>query len=145
MEEGFSAMDHKRRISALARRCGLEVIYAFGSRAREILAVAQGKKPPSSRPSSDLDIGILPGRPLSVEEKVRIAVFFEDLFDVPRVDVVSLPDAPSGLAAEIVSGELLFARNEKNEADLQLYQLRRAADLLPFERERARMILGDSE
>jgi hypothetical protein len=93
-------------------------------------------------PQSDLDLGIKPVRPLSVKEKVRIALFFEDLFQVPRVDVVSLPEALSGLGGEIVSGELLYAANDKSEADCQLYYLRRAADLLPFERERARMVLG---
>lgn len=135
-------IDYQRRIAAAARHFGIEVIYAFGSRAAEVLAKVRGKRSRSTHPGSDLDIGIMPGRPLSVEDKVRIAIFFEDLFGVPRVDVVSLPDAPSGLAAEIVSGELLFARSEKFEADLQLYQLRRAADLRPFEQERARRILG---
>jgi hypothetical protein len=138
-------IDYKRRISAFARRNDLEIIYAFGSRAREILARIQGKTPPSTHSRSDLDLGIKPVRPLSVKEKVRIAFFFEDLFNISRVDVVSLPEAPASLGVEIVSGELLYAANEKNEADCQLYYMRRAADLLPFERERARMILGASK
>jgi hypothetical protein len=137
--------DYKRRISTFARQNGLEVIYAFGSRAKEVQSRIQGKRPRSTHPNSDLDLGIKPVQPLSAEEKVRIAVFFEDLFDVPRVDVVSLLEAPAGLGGEIVSGELLFAENEKNEADFQLYFLRRAADLKPFERERVRMILGASK
>jgi predicted nucleotidyltransferase len=138
-------IDYKRRISAFARCNGLEIIYAFGSRAKEILARIQGKTPHSAHPRSDLDLGIKPVRPLSVKEKVRIAIFFEDLFDISRVDVVSLPEAPASLGGEIVSGELLYAANEKNEADCQLYHMRRAADLLPFERERARMIMGASK
>ena len=101
--------------------------------------------PHSAHPRSDLDLGIKPVRPLSVKEKVRIAVFFEDLFDISRVDVVSLPDAPASLGGEIVSGELLYAANEKREADCRLYYMRRAADILPFECERARMIMGASK
>jgi hypothetical protein len=134
--------DYRRRIKNFARRNGLEIIYAFGSRAKEIRSRIEGKKQRSMHPQSDLDLGIKPVRPLSVKEKVRIALFFEDLFQVPRVDVVSLPEALSGLGGEIVSGELLYAANDKSEADCQLYYLRRAADLLPFERERARMVLG---
>ena len=135
-------IDYKRRIASFARRHGLEIIYAFGSRAKEIHARILGKTPRSVHPHSDLDLGIKPVQPLSVKEKVRIALFFEDLFNISRVDVVILPEAPASLAAEIVSGELLYTENEKNEADCQLYYMRRAADLLPFERERARLILG---
>ena len=138
-------IDYKRRISAFARSNGLEIIYAFGSRAKEILARIQGKKPHSAHPRSDLDLGIKSVRPLSVKEKVRIAIFFEDLFDISRVDVVSLPESPAILAGEIVSGELLYAANDKSEGDCQLYYMRRAADLLPLERVRARMVLGASK
>ena len=138
-------IDYKRRISAFARRNGLEIIYAFGSRAKELQARILGKTPHSRHPRSDLDLGIKPVRPLSVKEKVRIAIFFEDLFDISRVDIVSLPEAPASLAGEIVTGELLYAANDKSEGDCQLYYMRRAADLLPFERVRARMILGQSK
>lgn len=138
-------IDYKRRISAFARRSGLEVIYAFGSRAKELQARIRGKTPHTRHPRSDLDIGIKPVRPLSAEEKVRIAIFFEDLFDISRVDVISLPEAPASLGGEIVSGELLYAANNKNEADCQLYYMRRAADLRPLERERAYMIMGVSK
>jgi len=138
-------IDYKHRISAFARHNGLEIIYAFGSRAKEIQARIQGKTTRSRHPRSDIDLGIKPLRPLSVKEKVQIAVFFEDLFDVSRADVVLLPEAPASLGCEIVSGELLYAANDKSEADCQLYYMRRAADLLPFERERARMIMGASK
>ncbi len=66
----------------------------------------------------------------------------EDLLDVPRVDLVILPEAPPFLALDIVQGELLCATDPVAEAEYQLYVLRRAGDLAPFERERRRMILA---
>jgi hypothetical protein len=129
------------KIVRLAKRFRLQLIYAFGSRAKEIHAFLQGRKR-ALRPSpSDLDIGLKPKRPLSVEEKVKIAVFFEDLFAVPRVDIVTLPAAPAMLALEIVQGELLYAADDRFEAEYQLYVMRRAADLAPYERMKRDLIL----
>lgn len=131
----------QREIKRLAGRYNLQLIYAFGSRAKEAYDLTHGKKAALQASSSDLDIGLKPGRPLSVEEKVKIAVFFEDLFGVPRVDVVMLPEAPVMLALEIVQGELLFAEDDRYEAEYQLYIMRRAAELAPFERMKKDLIL----
>ena len=131
----------QREIKRLAGRYNLQLIYAFGSRAKEALYFTHGKKSALQASSSDLDIGLKSGRPLSVEEKVKIAVFFEDLFGVPRVDVVMLPEAPVMLALEIVQGELLFAEDDRYEAEYQLYVMRRAAELAPFERMKRDLIL----
>ena len=78
-----------------------------------------------------------------MEAKVKIAIFFEDLFDVPRVDLIVLPDAPIFLALEIVTGEILYMQDSTHEAEYQLYIMRMAADLLPYERMKQRMIMGD--
>jgi predicted nucleotidyltransferase len=126
----------------MAGQYGLQIIYAFGSRAKEALEVVEGRLERLSPIPSDLDIGVKPESPLSVEKKVEIAIFFEDLFDLPRVDVVVLPEAPVSLAVEIVTGEILFARDSTYEAEYQLYIMRMAADLLPYEREKQKMILG---
>jgi predicted nucleotidyltransferase len=134
--------DLKDEIAGLARKYRLQIIYAFGSRAKEIFGRVTGQTRRSSRSKSDLDIGVKPQRPLTVKEKVEIALFFEDRFDVPRVDVVVIPEAPAQLAYEIVTGELLYAKNENFEAEYQLYIMRRAGDLLPYERLKKEMILG---
>jgi predicted nucleotidyltransferase len=126
----------------MAGQYGLQIIYAFGSRAKEALEVVEGRLERLSPIPSDLDIGVKPESPLSVEKKVEIAIFFEDLFDLPRVDVVVLPEAPVSLAVEIVTGEILYARDSTYEAEYQLYIMRMAADLLPYEREKQKMILG---
>ena len=91
---------------------------------------------------SDLDIGIKPVNSLSVEKKVKIAIEFEDLFDVSKVDLAVLTEAPISLAFEIVTGEILYAEDSTQEAEYQLYIMRQAADLLPYERMKQDMILG---
>ncbi|MBM4331424.1 MAG: nucleotidyltransferase domain-containing protein [Deltaproteobacteria bacterium] len=132
----------KEKIGQIAAKHGLQIIYAFGSRAEEAKEVVEGRIERLSSTPSDLDIGVKPENPLTVEAKVEIAIFFEDLFHLPRVDVVILPEAPVSLAVEIVQGEILYARNSTHEAEYQLYIMRMAADLLPYERVKQKMILG---
>jgi len=132
----------KEKIGQIAAKHGLQIIYAFGSRAEEAKEVVEGHIEKFSSTSSDLDIGVKPESPLTVEAKVEIAIFFEDLFHLPRVDVVILPEAPVSLAVEIVLGEILYARDSTYEAEYQLYIMRMAADLLPYERVKQKMILG---
>ncbi len=131
----------KQRIEKLASRYHLQLIYVFGSRAKEAYDFVHGKIAALTSSPSDLDVGVKPERPLSVEEKVKIAIFFEDLFQVPRVDVVALPEAPVMLALEIVEGELLYAKDDRYEAEYQLYIMRLAAELAPYERMKRDLIL----
>lgn len=132
----------KEKIISIAKQYNLQIIYAFGSRAQDALHMIEGKMSTLPCSSSDVDIGIKAERPLTVEEKVEIALFFEDLFKVNRVDVVVLPEAPVFLALEIVSGEILYMQDDTYEAEYQLYIMRMAADLLPYEREKQKMIMG---
>ncbi len=133
----------KEQISTIASQYGLQIIYAFGSRAKEAWDLVEGRIERSSSKPSDLDIGVKPERPLTVEEKVKIAILFEDLFDVPRVDLIVLPEAPISLAFEIVTGEILYALDLTHEAEYQLYIMRQAADLLPYERMKEEMVMGE--
>jgi len=132
----------KDQIVRIANRYHLQIIYAFGSRAKDALDLIEGRIDCLPPTSSDLDIGVKPEKPLTIEEKVEIAICFEDLFNVPRVDVVVIPEAPVFLALEIVIGEILYKQNATYEAEYQLYIMRRAAELLPYERIRQEMILG---
>ncbi len=132
------------RLCDLARQYGLIAVYSFGSRAGEVAARVAGQAVEPTHPASDVDIGVLPApqRRLSAAERADLTVALEDLLDVPRVDLVILPEAPPFLALDIVQGELLCATDPVAEAEYQLYVLRRAGDLAPFERERRRMILA---
>ena len=132
----------EEKITKIASKYRLQIIYAFGSRAKEVLDRLEGRISQLSSTPSDLDIGIKPEKPLTVEEKVEIAIFFEDLFDLQRVDVVVLPEAPILLALQIVTGEILYRQDQTYEAEYQLYIMRRAAELLPFERLKQKMIMG---
>src|SRR4030042_4758582 len=133
----------KEQIREIASRYNLQIIYAFGSRAKEAFDLSEGKIERFSSTPSDLDIGVKPERPLTVEEKVKIAILFEDLFDVFRVDLIVIPEVPIFLALEIVTGEILYMEDPTYEAEYQLYIMRQAADLLPYERMKQRMIMGD--
>jgi len=132
----------KEKIAGMADQYALQLIYVFGSRAKEAVETVEGSREGLSSSPSDLDIGVKSEEPLTLEKKVEIAIFFEDLFDLPRVDVVVLPEAPVSLAVEIVMGELLYARDSTYEAEYQLHIMRMAADLLPYERAKQEMILG---
>jgi hypothetical protein len=135
---------NRAALEALCRRFQLHILYAFGSRGREALAWLDddgGGLPPGP---SDLDIGVKPAEPLDVRRKVELAIALEDLFDVNRVDLVVLPEADPFLAVNVIRGERLFADDGYLADEYDLYVLRRAADLLPFERERQRRILEGS-
>ena len=134
--------DIKRKILKLSRDYSLGLIYVFGTRANEIADVVKGKRCSLSSSKSDLDIGVLPDKYLRVEDKVAIALFFEDLFSVPKTDVVVLTEAPVSLAFEVVQGELLYAKDHDFEADYQLHVLRMTADLMPYEQRKRDLVLG---
>jgi len=127
----------------------LTAVYVFGSRAAEIAARVAGvsahasSAPPADHPDSDVDIGVQPtrGTRLSAEQRVRLALELEDLFAVARVDLVVLSEANAPLAAEVVRGELLVCADPDEEAESQLYYLRRAGDLAPFYDEQFRDLL----
>jgi len=134
------------KLSEIARAFNLEVIYAFGSYAEDALKWLKDEQ--SSLPilsPSDLDIGIKPAvkKKLSVKEKVHLTMALEDLFLVSRVDLVSISEADPFLAANIIRGERLFSKNTYHADEYDLYVLRRAGDLIPLERERIALIMGE--
>lgn len=139
--------DHRMAaLAALAEEFGLADVYVFGSRAADFVqdADARADRPPAIEP--DLDIGVRPvrGQQLSARRRAELVVALEDLFDVPRVDLVVVPEAPPFLALAVISGELIYCRDSTDQAEYELYVLRRAGDLAPFERERRAHILGEA-
>lgn len=136
----------KRREEYLANLCyeyGIDILYAFGSRAKEVKSWLKedfGDLPPSL---SDIDIAIKPisGKYLDIKEKVQLTIALEDFFKVPRADLVVIPEADPFLAANIIRGERLFCRDPYRADNYELYILRRAGDLAPLERERLALIM----
>lgn len=138
-----ATLDPRARIAHIARQFAISALYAFGSRAHEAFAHLHRGSPFSAHSSSDLDLAALPepGRVWTAEDRVRLVLALEDLFPAPRVDLVVLTEAPPFLALAAVSGELLHAADRAAEARYQLFVLRRAGDLAPFERERRAHLL----
>ena len=108
------------------------------------VGVGSGGEAAASTVTSDVDIGVQPDwkRRLSAAERVELTLALESELGVPCVDLVVLPEVNPFLAAEVVRGELLFARDQIEESELQLYYLRRAGDLAPFFREHWRDVVG---
>jgi uncharacterized protein len=129
----------------LAERFTLQIVYAFGSRAKEI-AAWPGPQQALPASASDVDIGVKPppGCRLKPLEKVDIAQDIEDALGVPKVDLVVLPEADPFLAANIIRGERLYCTDTYLADEYELYILRRAGDLIPLERERIALIMGDT-
>ena len=107
-------------------------LYAFGSR-------VDG----TARRDSDLDVGVLYAsrqpteKTLALEEALHRA-------SGKKVDLVDAARATPFLALVVVRGDRIYVRREV-EADLfDLYVLRRAGDLLPFERVRRAMLLDSA-
>ncbi len=144
----FTAEEAKARSDVLKKLCdsyGVHDIYAFGSRAGEIIAWIRGDKVHSAYPASDVDIGILPlsSTKWDAERKVNFSMELEDFFAVSRLDLVLLTEAEPFLALDIIRGELLYTIDADEQARYELFVLRRAGDLLPFKKERIRMILKE--
>ena len=127
----------------MCQRFGVATLYAFGSRGREALDWQQGRIDAMAAGLSDVDVGVRPvsGQAWTLDDKVGMAIALEDLLACGRVDLVVLPEADPFLAAEIIRGERLFARNEHDADEYDLYILRRAGDLIPLERERMALLL----
>ena len=136
----------RHRLNQICQQYGIHILYAFGSQSKKIRELVEGQRSISRLSSSDVDIGVKAksGERLSVAAKVNLALALEDLLGCERVDLVSLSEADPFLAAEVIRGERLFARDEYEADEYELFILRRAGDLAPLERERMALILGES-
>jgi len=149
----MSAGDHKmrerkERLSQLAEKFELDIIYAFGSKANEVAEwVEKEGFEFSISPSSDVDVGVRPSpeKKISVKEKVHLSMALEDLFSINRVDLVVIPEGDPFLAANIIRGERIYCIDEYEADEYDLYILRRAGDLAPLEQERIALIMGEDK
>ncbi|OHD23765.1 MAG: hypothetical protein A2V99_14090 [Spirochaetes bacterium RBG_16_67_19] len=130
----------RTRLATLCQAHGIQVLFAFGSRAREALELVDGRRSALTDTGADLDIGAKPSGPLGIKQKALIALELEELFGVARVDLVVLPEADPFLAANVIRGERLCAEDEHAAVEYVLYVLRRAGDLAPLERERLSLL-----
>jgi hypothetical protein len=73
-----------------------------------------------------------------------MAVALENLMGVDRADLILLSEADPFLAVNIIRGERLFCADRYEADEYELYVLRRAGDLAPFERLRIERIMDSS-
>ena len=113
------------------------MLYAYGSRARQALCWLHRGSTLADGPN-DLDLAVSGGfdRRYTLAEKVAVASAFSGLFDFEAVDLADMAEVDPFVAANIVRGERLYCSDRLYADELDLYILRRAGDLAPFERER---------
>ncbi len=133
---------HVEALARLCRQFEVDILYVFGSRAREVREWASGAQSRLASKPADVDVGVKASRKLTTHNKVRLSLALEDLLGVTQVDLVTLSEADPFLAANIVRGERLYAHDTYQADEYDLYILRRAGDLAPLERERMALILG---
>jgi predicted nucleotidyltransferase len=104
-------------------------LYLFGSHARH-----------EETEHSDIDVGVL----FHQEQTLRDVLLLEDTLERRlgvKVDLVDAGRANAFLALDIIRGERVFCADEDRCDEFDLYVMRRADDLAPFERERRRRLL----
>jgi len=92
-------------------------------------------------PGSDLDLGVLYRTPQPLAETLMLEEAFERAVG-REVDLVDVARARAFLALDIVRGERIFCSAPAEADRFELYVLRRAGDLLPFERQRRALLMS---
>ncbi len=135
-------------LKQIAEKFDLDIIYAFGSHAKDVWNWLILEKEVIIMSSiSDVDIGVKysVGKAPGIKEKVHLTMELEDFFNVNRVDVVVIPEVDPFLAANIIRGERIYCRDKYSADEYELYILRRAGDLIPLERERISLIMEEKD
>ena len=132
-----------QELQKICRGYNVTALYAFGSRAAELLRALEDDSYSFQSSVSDLDVGILTQSSFPVESKVGLTLDLENLFNAPRVDLVILQEADSFLAANIVRGERVYTADSYLADEYELFVLSRAGDVAELERERMAMILQE--
>lgn len=122
-----------RIVQVLAHHPEVVGAYVFGSRARG-----------DATETSDLDLAVLCDRVLDLQQSVELEHELERAAG-HSVDLVDLARVNAFLALDVIRGERIFERDGRRLDEFDLYVLRRAGDLAPFERERRRALLAEDE
>jgi predicted nucleotidyltransferase len=104
-------------------------VYLFGSRGRQ-----------EETEQSDVDVGVLFRQKESLREVLRLEDALERRLGRP-VDLIDAGGASAFLALDVIRGERVFCADPDRCDEFELYVMRRAGDLAPFERERRRLLL----
>lgn len=130
------------QLDQLAASHHVLVLYLFGSRADDGLAVLDGKS--VSAAGSDLDVGVV-FRSFEIDHHrlASLQVSLEDHFAPLRVDLVPLQRVDALMQYAAIDGHRVATTDSTAAAFYELVVMRRAAELLPIERQlQAQMIAG---
>jgi predicted nucleotidyltransferase len=109
-------------------------VYLFGSRADDGLRRLRGQQVEGA--GSDLDAGVFfESRDFDVDRLARLQVALEEVFDPLRVDLVPLDRVDPLFQFRAIDGHRIAATNATAANERELEVMRRAADLLPFQRQ----------
>lgn len=139
-------MERRAALEQICRKFNVAILYAFGSRADEVWEWLEGKIAELAPGPSDVDVGVkaVPGVKLWLADEVHLALELEEWLGIHRVDVVRLDRVNPFLAEEVIRGERLYARDEYEADEYDLFVLRRAGDLEPLEREKIALVLRET-
>lgn len=133
----------REALAAVCRAHGLLAVYLFGSRATDGLRLLDGEAVAAA--SSDLDIGIVVTPPgLDVDRLIAADLAFTGLFAPLRVDVVPVERVDSLFQLRIIEGHRIFTADSTATDLFELLVFRRAADILPYQRQREIELYGVS-
>jgi predicted nucleotidyltransferase len=116
--------------SAASLQPEVRALYVFGSRSRD-----------DARPDSDLDLGVLYRSRQQLAATLLLEEKLEQIAGM-KVNLVDAARAGAFVALDIVRGDRIFCREPTETDRFELYVLRRAGDLLPFERQRQALLLS---
>ena len=127
-------MESEVRLRDLCAAFDLLSIYLFGSRARDGLRRLSGQVVAGE--GSDLDVGFF-GRAGAIgSDRIGgLQAAMEELFTPLRVDLVPLDRVDPLFQFAAIQGERIVAADTTAADEKELEVMRRAADLLPFQRQ----------
>ncbi len=148
MRSEFPALRYTSRVerrTSLDRACrtlGVEAAYLFGSRADDGVRVLDGESVAGQ--GSDLDVGVYLSRGIDVGQLADLQVALEDVFEPLQVDLVPLERVDALFQFRAIDGHRVFAADSAAADRSELIIMRRAAELLPIQREIERQAFGVS-
>jgi predicted nucleotidyltransferase len=125
----------------LCRQHGVVALYLFGSRADDGRRRLVGE--PVAGSGSDLDVGVVFASAAVFHRRLAaLQVALEEAFAPLRVDLVPLQRVDALLAFAAIDGHRIASTDTARADCFELEVMRRAAELLPLQRQREREVFG---
>jgi predicted nucleotidyltransferase len=121
-------------LNEICRRFDLLSVYLFGSRADDGLRELHGDAVDGK--GSDLDVGVFfVSRNPDINRLGDLQIALEEVFDPLRVDLVPLDRVDPLFQFRAIDGHRVATTDSTAADERELEVMRRAADLLPFQRQ----------